>query len=89
MLLREFLALMAQARAMSKSQLVSCGILSSMSNRIRLWCFTRPLLQGDLVAVLLTVIPKFLHNCIKMLFANSPSLSVRNFSAEHKLRSIF
>ena len=79
MLLREFLALMAQARASSKSQLLSCRILSSMSDRIRLWCSTEPLLQGDLAAAVLSVIPKLSHNC-KFLFANSSPLSEEFFS---------
>ena len=82
MLLREFLALIAQARARSKSQLFSCRILSIISDRIGLWRSTKPLLQGDSAAVVLTVIPKLLHNCINLLFANYPAVSVRNFSAE-------
>ena len=82
MLLREFLALTAQARASSKSQLFSCRILSSMSDRIRFWCFTEPLLQGDSAAAVLSVIPKLSHNCVKLLFVNSSPLPVRNFSAK-------
>ena len=65
-----------------KSQLFLCRILSSMSDRIRLWHSTKALLQGDSEAVVLTVMPKILHNCIKLLFVNSPLLCVRNFSAE-------
>ena len=78
----EFLALMAQARASSKSHLFSCRILLSIPDRIGLCRSTKPLLQGDSAAVVLTVIPKLLLNCIKLLFANSFPLSVRNFSAE-------
>ena len=78
----EFLALMVQARARSKSQLFLCRILSSMFDRIRLWYSTKPLLQGDSAAVVLTVMPKILHYCINFLFMNSPLLCVRNFSAE-------
>ena len=73
---------MTQARASSKSQLLSCRILSSIPDRIGFCRSTEPLLQGDSAAVVLTVIPKLLHNCINLLFANYPAVSVRNFSAE-------
>ena len=62
--------------------LFSCRILSSMPDRIRLWCSTKPLFQGDSAAVVLTVIPKLSRNLIKLSFTSSAPLSVRNFSAE-------
>ena len=51
-----------------------------MSAMIKLCLSTRPLLNGDSAAVTLTMI--FIDSAIsiKLLLANSPPLSVRNFS---------
>ena len=49
---------------------------------MRLCLSTNPLLQGDSAAVVLIVIPKLSHNWINSALANSPPLSVRNFSAD-------
>ena len=59
---REFLVLMHQATATSKSQLVSSKTLSKISASIRSIFSNKPLLHGT-AAVVSMIIPKLSHVC--------------------------
>ena len=59
---REFLVLMHQATATSKSQLVSSKTLSKISASIRSIFSNKPLLHGT-AAVVSKIIPKLSHVC--------------------------
>ena len=61
---------------------VSFNVLSNISEMMRLCCSINPLLNGDSVALAMTLMFINSHISRNLLFANSPPLSVRSFSAD-------
>ena len=77
-----FFAFTRHANTRWKSAPVSSNVLYSISEMIRLCCSINPLLTVDSAAVVMTLMFIDSHISINLLFANSPPLSVRNFSAD-------
>ena len=76
----EFLALIHQDTAKSGWHCVSSRTLFNMSASTRLCLSMSPLLHGASAAIVLTVIPKDSAISMNFALANSPPLSVKNFS---------
>ena len=76
----EFFALMHHETAKSGRHWLSPKTLSSISASTKLYCSMRPLLQGDSPVVVFTVIQRDSAISMNLLSANSPPLSVKNFS---------
>ena len=76
----EFFALMHHETVKSGWYWLSPKTLSSISASTKLYRSMRPLLQEDWPAVVFTAIPRDSAISMNLLSANSPSLSVKNFS---------
>ena len=76
----EFFALMHHETVKSGWYWLSPKTLSSISTSTKLYRSMRPLLQEDWPAVVFTAIPRDSAISMNLLSANSPPLSVKNFS---------